>query len=66
MTAVDRLGFHVRLKTQEGMRGARIRFPTRSAQPGGDAKSPGGNGAAGPRTNEVNLLLGSAALPACE
>jgi putative heme iron utilization protein len=27
MTAVDRLGFHVRLKTQEGMRGARMAFP---------------------------------------
>jgi putative heme iron utilization protein len=27
MTAVDRLGFHVRLKTREGMRGARIAFP---------------------------------------
>jgi len=27
MTAVDRLGFQVRLKTQEGMRGARIAFP---------------------------------------
>ena len=26
MTAVDRLGFHVRLKVQEGMRGARIAF----------------------------------------
>ena len=26
MTAVDRLGFHVRLKTDEGMRGARITF----------------------------------------
>jgi heme iron utilization protein len=26
ITAVDRLGFHVRLKTQEGMRGARIAF----------------------------------------
>jgi putative heme iron utilization protein len=26
MTAVDRLGFHARLKTQEGMRGARIAF----------------------------------------
>jgi putative heme iron utilization protein len=26
MTAVDRLGFQVRLKTQEGMRGARIAF----------------------------------------
>lgn len=27
MTAVDRLGFHVRLKTANGMRGARIAFP---------------------------------------
>jgi heme iron utilization protein len=26
MTSVDRLGFHVRCKTQEGMRGARIAF----------------------------------------
>jgi putative heme iron utilization protein len=26
MTAVDRLGFHLRLKTQDGMRGARIAF----------------------------------------
>ena len=26
MTAVDRLGFHARLKTGEGMRGARIAF----------------------------------------
>lgn len=26
MTAVDRLGFHVRLKTPDGMRGARISF----------------------------------------
>jgi putative heme iron utilization protein len=26
MTSVDRLGFHVRLKTEEGMRGARIAF----------------------------------------
>ncbi len=26
MTAVDRLGFHVRLKTQDGMRGARVAF----------------------------------------
>ena len=26
MTSVDRLGFHVRLKTQGGMRGARIAF----------------------------------------
>ncbi len=27
MTAVDRLGFHVRLKTRDGVRGARIAFP---------------------------------------
>ena len=26
MTAVDRLGFHLRLNTQDGMRGARIAF----------------------------------------
>jgi hypothetical protein len=26
MTTVDRLGFHVRLKTPDGMRGARIAF----------------------------------------
>jgi heme iron utilization protein len=26
MTAVDRLGFHVRLRTQDGMRGARMAF----------------------------------------
>ncbi len=26
MTSVDRLGFHVRLKTQDGMRGTRIAF----------------------------------------
>ena len=27
MTSVDRLGFHVRAKTQDGMRGARVAFP---------------------------------------
>ena len=26
MTTVDRLGFHARLRTQDGMRGARIPF----------------------------------------
>ena len=26
MTALDRLGFHVRLNTKDGMRGARIAF----------------------------------------
>jgi putative heme iron utilization protein len=33
MTSVDRLGFHVRLKTQEGMRGARIAFSREVASP---------------------------------
>jgi putative heme iron utilization protein len=36
MTAVDRLGLHVRLKTKDGMRGARIAFlreVTNSAEP---------------------------------
>jgi hypothetical protein len=26
MTAVDRLGFHLRLKTEDGMRGTRVNF----------------------------------------
>jgi len=34
MTAVDRLGFHLRLKTQEGMRGVRIPFPREVNTPG--------------------------------
>jgi len=34
MTAVDRLGFHVRLKTPEGMRGARIAFLREVSNPG--------------------------------
>jgi hypothetical protein len=33
MTAVDRLGFHVRLKTNEGMRGTRIAFPQEARNP---------------------------------
>ncbi len=33
MTSVDRLGFHVRLKTQEGMRGTRIAFLTEVNSP---------------------------------
>jgi putative heme iron utilization protein len=33
MTSVDRLGFHVRLKTQEGMRGARIAFSREVSTP---------------------------------
>ena len=34
MTAVDRLGFHVRLKTADGMRGARIAFLREVSNPG--------------------------------
>ena len=33
MTSVDRLGFHVRLRTQDGMRGARIAFSREVATP---------------------------------
>jgi heme iron utilization protein len=33
MTAVDRLGFHARLKTQDGMRGARIAFSREVSNP---------------------------------
>jgi putative heme iron utilization protein len=33
MTAVDRLGFHVRVKTQDGMRGARIAFLREASAP---------------------------------
>lgn len=33
MTAVDRLGFHVRLRTQDGMRGARIAFSSEVSNP---------------------------------
>ena len=35
MTAVDRLGFHMRLKTADGMRGSRIAFPREVANPAG-------------------------------
>lgn len=34
MTAVDRLGFHLRLKTAEGMKGTRINFPNEVRTPG--------------------------------
>jgi putative heme iron utilization protein len=33
MTSVDRLGFHLRLKTSEGMKGTRINFPDEVATP---------------------------------
>jgi len=38
MTAVDRLGFHVRVKTQDGMRGARIAFLREVSNPAGASK----------------------------
>jgi len=47
MTAVDRLGFHVRLKTQDGMRGARIAFLREVGQPNGNKSRAGRNDAAG-------------------
>ncbi|WP_263384048.1 HugZ family pyridoxamine 5'-phosphate oxidase [Granulicella arctica] len=34
MTSVDRLGFHLRLKTAEGMKGTRINFPNQVTTPG--------------------------------
>jgi putative heme iron utilization protein len=34
MTAVDRLGFHLRLKTADGMKGIRINFPAEVTSPG--------------------------------
>ncbi len=38
MTAVDRLGFYVRLRTQDGMRGARIAFSREVSDPAGTRK----------------------------
>jgi hypothetical protein len=33
MTSVDRLGFHVRMKTEEGMKGARVAFLSEVSTP---------------------------------
>ena len=33
MTSVDRLGFHVRMKTEEGMKGVRVAFPSEASTP---------------------------------
>lgn len=33
MTAVDRLGYHIRVRTGQGMRGLRIGFPTEAREP---------------------------------
>ena len=38
MTAVDRLGFHVRVKTEDGIRGARIAFLREVSNPAGTRK----------------------------
>ena len=35
MTSIDRLGFYLRLKTNEGMKGARINFPREVTTPQG-------------------------------
>ena len=34
MTAVDRLGFHMRLTTADGVRGTRVGFPREARDPG--------------------------------
>ena len=47
MTSVDRLGFHVRMKTEEGMKGARVAFPSEVSTPRRNQEDAGGNGAAG-------------------
>ena len=44
MTSVDRLGFTLRLKTNEGMKGIRINFPQRGSYPDGDADGAGRDG----------------------
>ena len=44
MTAVDRLGFHMRLKTAEGMRGTRHSIQARSPQRQPSPRNPSRNG----------------------
>ena len=39
MTAVDRLGFHLRLRTADGMKGTRINFPSEVRTPEGARKA---------------------------
>jgi len=39
MTAVDRLGFHLRLRTAEGMKGTRINYPSEVRSPGDARKA---------------------------
>ena len=59
MTAVDRLGFHVRLKTQDGMRGARIAFLREVSNPRRDSGTLSRNGATGALTGRVNPTSGT-------
>ena len=47
MTSVDRLGFSLRLKTKDGVKGVRINFLHEVANPAGDTASARRNGAAG-------------------
>jgi heme oxygenase (biliverdin-IX-beta and delta-forming) len=47
MTSVDRLGFNVRLKAQDGVHGAPHRFPARSYESDADQRSVRRNGEAG-------------------
>jgi hypothetical protein len=49
MTSVDRIGFQLRLRTAEGVRGSRIALPRELSSPGRDQKRShrdGGTGAA--------------------
>ena len=56
MIAVDRLGFHVRLKTQDGMRGARIAFLREVSNPAETRKVLVRDGATGALAGRVNSL----------
>jgi hypothetical protein len=51
MTSVDRLGFHLRLKANEGMRGTRIAFLREVQQSSRDQKSSCGDDATGTAAN---------------
>ena len=48
MTAVDRLGFHLRLRSGERVHGTRIAFPREVRTIAGSTYGTGGNGAGGP------------------
>src|SRR3989442_2300796 len=57
ITDVDRLGFHVRMKTRDGIRGARNRILAGGEQSGRDSESLGRNGATGAVAGRVNLYI---------